>query len=91
MSSKFYRNIGWKEWFHTRNVVSEACPMSEESDQLSCSSKDPSSPSLSDSQAHLEFFHLCYCCKVPCQKNFITNCDSMTNKKTGQGFNKSLF
>lgn len=56
----------------TRNGVFEACPMSLELDHLDCSSKDPSSPSSSSSQAHPEFFHLCYYYKVPCIRTWFS-------------------
>lgn len=45
----------------------EAFPMLLECVQSNCSSRDPSSPSSSNSQALPELFHLCYYYKVPCQ------------------------
>lgn len=53
---------------HTRNEVSEACPMKQELGRLDYSDKDPSSPSLLSFQARLEFFRLYCYCKVPCKE-----------------------
>jgi hypothetical protein len=49
----------------------KAFPMWLECVQSNCSSKDPSSPSLSNSQALPELFHLCHYYKVPCHDKMI--------------------
>lgn len=55
-----------KGWItRTGIVVSEACPMCQGLDHLTCSGKDPSSPNSSNSPVQKEFFHLYYYYKVP--------------------------